>query len=283
MTINQIKALPHRVRYWLTPVLERCPDALFSEQPREIQAYVVGMPRSGTVSLYDVFKTRFRSAHEPESRFLTNRVVAWRQGRISEDEMRAYLRKRDRRLNLELDTSYLNGEIVALLASEFPESRFILTIRDALGWTDSLLNFLLNKPEFMRAMRKPHIRAHMEEVFGTPPYTYAPEEMALQDNGLHPLASYLKYWNEHHGRIIDNVPADRLLVIKTRDIGRSTAEIASFLGLPAGSLKPAVHSNAAPVRHSLLDSIDPAFIRTQVEAHCGPLMHRYFPEIMEKL
>lgn len=281
MSQNPLAALSHRVRYWLTPILEHCPDALFRERPRSVQTYVVGMPRSGTVSLYDVFKTHFRSAHEPESRFLTRRIVAWRQGRLSETALRAYLRKRDRRLNLELDTSYLNGEIVALLASEFPASRYILTLRDALGWTDSLLNFLRNKPEFLHAARKPHIRAHMESVFGPPPYRYAPEEKVLQEHGLHPLRCYLAYWNEHNSRIVDNVPAERLLVIKTRDIGRSTEQITDFLGLPAGSLQPAVHSNAAPVRHSLLDAIDPAFVRRQVEEHCGPLMRRYFPELME--
>lgn len=280
---SPLAKLPGRVRYWMTPILERCPENLFQRHERRIQVYVVGMPRSGTVSLYDVFKDNYRADHEPESRFLTRKVVAYRRGRLSEADMRRYLRHRDRRLGLELDTSYLNGEVADLLVDEFPESRFILTIRDCLSWTDSMMNFLLNKPEFMVNILKPHIRDHMEVQFGPPPYSYAPEEQGIQKSGLHPVSAYLKYWTEHNQRVIDAVPPDRLLVLKTTDIGHSSGRIETFLGLPANSLSPTVHSNAAPVRHSLLSGIPRAFIREQVHAHCGPLMQQYFPEKLAKL
>lgn len=282
MHIPPLSQLPGRIRYWMTPLLEHVPDGCYPDRERKVQVYVVGMPRSGTVSLYDVFKTHFRSDHEPESRFLTRKVVDYRLGRMSEAEMRAYLRRRDRRLGLELDTSYLNAEVVELLVDEFPESRFILTIRDCLSWTDSMMNFLLNKPEFMTS-RKPHIREHMEVQFGAPPYVYAPEEAAIKAKGLHPLSSYLGYWSYHNQKVIDAVPADRLLVMQTTAIGKSTERIEDFLKLSRGSLVPAVHSNAAPKRHSLLDTLPREFVRQQVETHCGPLMREFYPEIVEQL
>lgn len=266
-----------RIRYWMTPLFEHCPENLFPLRKRSIQVYVVGMPRSGTVSLYDIFKDNFRARHEPESRFLTQKVVAYRMNRLCEQGMRRYLRHRDRRLGLEMDTSYLNGEVVELLADEFPNAHFILTIRDVLSWTDSMMNFLLNKPEFMSS-RKPHIREHMEVQFGTPPYVYASEEAILKTLGLHPLSRYLQYWTEHNQRVINLVPPERLLVIKTGDIGHSSNAIETFLNLPLNSLGKAVHSNSAPTRHSLLEQIPHEFVRAQVQAHCGELMKKYFPE-----
>ncbi len=277
-----IARLPGRIRYWMTPLFEHCPEWFFPFRKRLIHVYVVGMPRSGTVSLYDIFTTGFRADHEPESRFLTRKVVAYRMKRLDEQGMRRYLRHRDRRLGLELDTSYLNGEVVELLADEFPDARFILTIRDAMSWTDSMMNFLLNKPEFMTS-RKPHIREHMEVQFGSPPYVYATEEEILQKNGLHPLSRYLKYWTEHNQRVLNLVPPERLLVIKTTDIGQSSGAIETFLNLPPNSLGKAVHSNSAPAHHSLLKQIPDEFVRAQVREHCGELMKKYFPEVEEPL
>lgn len=280
--LSKLPAIAKRVHYWMTPLLEHFPAPCFPVRKRQIQVYVVGMPRSGTVSLYDAFKSNFRAAHEPESRFLTHKVVAYRRGRLSEQQMRSYLRHRDRRMGLELDTSYLNGEIVESLAEEFPDARFILTIRDVLSWTDSMMNFLLNKPEFL-TFHKSHIQAHMEILFGAPPYTYAPEEAILQEKRLHPLSCYLKYWVEHNQRVIDSVPPERLLVIRTVDIGHSHTAIEKFLGLPNKSLKAAVHSNSASKRHSLLDQMPQEYVRTQVETYCGELMCEFFPEMMERL
>lgn len=280
--ITNLSQLPGRIRYWMTPLLEHCPDQCFPVRERRVQVYVVGMPRSGTVSLYDIFKKYFRADHEPESRFFTSKIVDYRLNRIDEQEMRRYLRHRDRRLGLELDTSYLNGEVVSLLASEFPDARFILTIRDCLSWTDSILNFLMNKPEFMTS-RKPHIRRHMEVQFGLPPYEYAPEEEILKRHGLHPLARYLTYWSEHNRRVMDLLPPERLLIIKTKDIGNSSDAIEKFLGLPPNSLDKAVHSNSASARHSVLDQIPRDFVRAQVEACCGELMRKFFPDAMERL
>lgn len=266
----------------MTPLLERCPAQCFPIRKRQVQVYVVGMPRSGTVSLYDAFKSNFRASHEPESRFFTHKVTAYRRGRLSDQQMRNYLRHRDRRMGLELDSSYLNGEVVKLLTEEFPDACFILTIRDALSWTDSMMNFLLNKPEFLTFL-KSHVQAHMKVAFGAPPYAYAPEEAILQEKGLHPLSCYLKYWVEHNQRVIDSVRPERLLLIRTADISSSKTLIEGFLGLPNNSLKEAVHSNSALKRHSLLDQMPGEFVRAQVEAYCGELMEELFPEVMERL
>ncbi|MDA8093257.1 MAG: hypothetical protein M0T84_04970 [Betaproteobacteria bacterium] len=269
-------AVRGRLSYWLTPVYEQLPDAAFPERSRRIQAYCVGAPRSGTVSIADQFKDQFRVGHEPESRFLTWKILAYRRGKTDAKRMRRYLEKRDRRLGLELDSSYLNAEIVEFLVESFPAARFILTVRDCLSWTESMANFLINKPEFLHSKR--HIRHHMALCFGKPPYTYSPHEAVLEARGLHPLRSYLTYWTAHNQRILDAVPAERLIVIKTGEIGQSSCRLEDFLALPAGTLRSAVHSNSAKARHRILDQIDPGYLRASAEACCGALMARLFPE-----
>lgn len=143
-----------------------------------------------------------------------------------------------------------------------------------------MMNFLLNKPEFMTS-RKPHIREHMTVQFGTPPY--APKEAVLKEKGLHPLSRYLDYWTYQNQKIIDAVPAGRLLALQTTAIDRSREAIEAFLGLAAHRLVEAIHSNSTPTRHSLLDNMPKAFVRAKVEAHCGKLMREFYPDVLEKL
>jgi len=281
--LKRLQSIPLRVRYRLAPLLDKCPESLLPERHRAIQVFGVGMPRSGTVSLNDVFKHRYRAAHEPESRFLTNQIVAYHEGRVSREQLLGCLRRRDRRLGLELDSSYLNGEIAAELAEAFPQARFVLTLRDCVSWVESMTSFFMNKPEFMSAAQKPHVLAHMALQFGVPPYTYAAEESVLQAHGLHPLSAYLKYWHAHNSLVIESLPAERLLVVRTRELGQCAARLERFLDLPQGSLQQATHSNAAPARHSLVAQIDQDYLRQQVHLHCGALMQQFFPEVLETL
>ncbi|MHB1529545.1 MAG: sulfotransferase [Acidiferrobacteraceae bacterium] len=269
-----------RVSYWFTPVYEKLPSAIFPQHYRQIQAYCVGMPRSGTVSVADQFKDNFRVGHEPESRFLTWKIIAYKTGKMSATRMQRYLAHRDRRMRLELDSSYLNSEIVELLVQSFPEAKFILTVRDCLSWAESFANFLINKPEFLH--RKEHIRRHMALLFGAPPYSYAPYENILKQSGLHPIREYLSYWTAHNQRVLDLVPSDRLLIVKTNEIGDSARRLESFLSVPYGSLSSAVHSNSATALHAIMSQIEPQYLLQCTRECCGDLMARLFPGVIEE-
>lgn len=262
----------------MTPVFERLPDSFFRQHPRRFHAFCVGAPRSGTVSIANLFPYPYRAAHEPESRFLTNRIVAHQSGEMGAEAMLRYVQRRDRRLQLEIDSSYLNGEIVEFLVRAFPQAKFILTLRDCLSWAESFTNFLLNKPEFVT--RKRYSQRHMILRFGEPPYTYAPQERVLAELGLHPIQQYLRYWRYHNLRVLDTVPADRLLIVKTAEIGESTRRLEAFLNLPPGSLKSKIHSNSSPVRHSILKRIDSGYLYDSVMECCRDLMERFFPEAL---
>src|SRR6185437_3672777 len=134
-------------------------------------------------------------------------------------------------MQLEMDSSYLNGEVIEFLARDFPESRFILTLRDCLSWVDSFTNFLLNRPEFVGA-RKRHVQRHMALAFGEPPYQFSRHERILEEVRLHPLRTYLRYWSDHNRKVLDVVPSERLQVIKTAEIGKSSRQLEKFFGIP---------------------------------------------------
>ncbi|MGH6888120.1 MAG: sulfotransferase [Rhizomicrobium sp.] len=262
----------------MTPVYERMPSSVFPLYRRQFHAFCVGIARSGTVSITDQFPAQYRVAHEPESRFLTDKIVAYRRGRITSEKMSQYLRRRDRRMQLEMDSSYLNSEVVEFLAQAFPEAKFILTLRDCFSWVDSFTNFFLNRPEFM--MSKRHVQRHMALLFGEPPYEFSQHDRALERAGLHPLRRYLRYWRDHNRRVLDVVPDERLLIVKTNDIEKSGKRLERFLRLPHNSLRLHIHANSALARHGLIGQIDPGYVRESIMDCCGDLMAEFFPEML---
>lgn len=274
---SKAQQLVHRISYWMTPLYERMPASLFPQYSRKFHAYCLGTPKSGTVSLGELFKTGYRSAHEPEVRFLTYKIMAWQQGKLGKDELLSYLRHRDSRMQLEMDSSYLNFEVAGELAQAFPQARFILTIRDCLSWLDSFINFQLNKPEFMGSGYKQIFRDHMDGLLGAGKYQHGEEEAALEELGLHSLDGYFSYWSHHNQHVMDTVPDEQLLIIRTCDINHSIPAIESFLGLPASTLPEAKHANPVTRRNSILDKVDKDYLYDKARLHCTTLMDRFFP------
>jgi hypothetical protein len=112
-----------------------CQDALFAVKRfalgpyrvRRAQIYGVGIGKSGTHSLANMFSKTVRARHEPQSMQVIDHFLDWHEGRISEAEMVACLHQRDREMALEVDSSELNFPILDLLLREFPGARSVLT------------------------------------------------------------------------------------------------------------------------------------------------------------
>jgi hypothetical protein len=245
--------------------------------PRRFHAYCVGAPKTGTMSIAGLFTDHYRVAHEPEPEPMVALIGRHRSGAATEKEIRSVLRARDRRLRLELESSNPTSYFVSDLVELFPDARFILTIRDCYSWTDSYIDHQLNLPiepgedAFWGTMRDAYLatgRAH------------EPGEEVLAERGTYPLAGFLGYWADHNRKVLDAVPPDRLLVIRTPEIGRHIDDIAAFLDVPADTLNhDRAHLHTAPRRHGILDRIDPELLERQVDSLCRDLMDRYFPDI----
>jgi len=246
-----------------------------AELPRRTRLYCIGTPKSGTHSIAALFENSLRAYHEPDNLEVINKVLDLAEGRITPDEMHRYIRIRDRRRTIEVDSSHLNIFLLEALIEEFPDARFILTIRDCYTWLDSLINHSLKVPHIGKEWIRLRDLRFRPKVF-----SHAPEERVLKEHGLYTLDGYLSYWSTHNEKVIAALPDDRLLVVRTDAISASTNAIATFAGLPKEVVSPEKsHAFRNPAKYHILRQIDADFIDQQVRFYCNPLMERFFPEI----
>jgi Sulfotransferase domain len=244
-------------------------------QVRRARLYGVGLGKSGTHSLTGMFSENLRVGHEAEAGELIEKILARHNGLLKEADFHAWLRARDRRLALEVDSSSLNFWLVDFVLREFPEARFVLTIRDCYSWTNSFMNHWLRQSVV-------DVRwAGLQELrFGSKDGPFAPGEQRLKELGFYPLAAYLKHWTKHNGQVIEKIPPARLLVIRTKELQQRALEIADFAGVPREFVNlDKTHEFSNPAKQDILRQIDQDFLEQQVELQCRPLMAKFFPEI----
>ena len=263
---------PSPLRRWTDRAGATIADLVSRERRR---LYCIGTAKSGTHSVAEMFAPPVRSQHEPDHRHLIDVVVDAAEGRLSEDHVRKWLRSRDRRLMLDVDSSHMNFFILDALLRAHRRARFLLTIRDCYSWLNSMMKHSLRYTHPHPAWGR-----FREFRFRGDGLVHAPEERALQEKGLYTIDGYLAYWAMHNETALRKVPAQRLLVVRTDQITARAAEIASFARLPVHVVQTdRSHAFANPDRSSLLDEIPPAFLEERVERHCRKLMSQFFPEI----
>jgi len=245
------------------------------QRTRRTRLYGVGMPKSGTHSLAAMFFKGVRAGHEAGAMELIDKILDRRAGRISEGEMTAWLRARDRELALEVDSASLNFWILNILLREFPDARFVLTLRDCYSSVNSYLNHLLRFPNAdLWWLRMRELR------LGPQAGDYEAGEEVLKEKNLHSLDAHFANWTAHNTRVLAEVPAARLLVVRTDEIGQRVFEIADFAGLPRRCVCPQrAHEFRNPAKQEIIRQIDRDLLERKVEQHCRPLMARFFPEI----
>jgi hypothetical protein len=235
----------------------------------------VGTAKSGTHSIASMFSRNVRTGHEKEALESIDAFFRWHEGRMTEREYRDWLVARDGEMALEIDSSWFHGLIVDLLASEFPNARFVLTIRDCYSWLNSEFKRVLHTPSQQPQRLK--MRAFVYNGMAT---EYEPEERVLQEFGLYPVDNYLARWAVHNEKVLAAVPRERLLVVRTEQIRDRAKEIADFAGLPRYALQmERTHEYRNPVQREIICELDADFLEEKVERHCRPLMDRFFPEI----
>ena len=242
---------------------------------RRMRLYCVGTAKSGTHSICSIFSKNVAARHEPRMSELVDRYFAWQDRRISDGELREWIHKRDRRLALEVDSSWFNVLILDFLADEFPDARFLLTIRDCYAWLNSEFKRILNNPS--QDPRRIKTRKFLYDREGA---VHAPEEQILKTAGLYTVDGYLSRWTAHNEKVLATIPEKRLMVVRTNHIKKCALEIADFAGLPHHAVLPdRSHAYRNPLQRDIIREIDRDFLERKVEQHCRPLMNRFFPEI----
>lgn len=243
-------------------------------RPRRSQLFGVGMAKSGTHSIAEMFDDTVNARHEPEGRQLILKILEIAAGRMNAGEQRSYVRRRDRRLNLDVDSSQLNFFILEALVAEFKDARYLLTIRDPYSWLDSFIN------DSLRRQITPQWRRLRDLRFRPELFSHSNLEQVLKQKGLYTLDGYLSYWSMHNQRVLDIVSPDKLLVVRTDQISAKTAIIADFARLPRETVRmERSHAFQNPKKFDVLGQIEQAYLKDKVEQYCRPLMSRFFPEI----
>jgi len=240
---------------------------------RRFRAYCIGIAKSGTTSIGGIF-SKYRVAHEfmfPET---TKAISDYRTGLISKEEFITFLQARDRTGNLEMDSSSYNFMYLDILAEQYPDAKFIATIRDCYSWLDSALNMflLLDIPDWMIDFGS--------RAFGV---NITPEMFGSRENLMRALPSILDgilgYWARGTQLIVDNLPKDRSLVIKTDEISNSLGKIAGLLGIPESTLvRDKSHLFKAVSKFNIVHDMESNLLEEKFEEHCAPLMRKYFPD-----
>lgn len=244
-------------------------------QRRRFHAYCLGAPKTGTTSISMMLRRHYRAEHEPLGAGTLELVQAALRDGAAQDDIEARLRRRDRELYLEMESSHPMTVLAGPLAAAFPAARFVLVYREPRAWLDSIINMRLERAvhRFDRTPRPDNIFWLVNEYFYRSRYpVHPPEERLLETLGLYTLDGYLSGWARHHALVLDNVPPDRLLVVEVSDLTRHPERLARFLGVAPESLdRSAGHANRATGNHAVLDQLDPALIEARIEQHCGAL------------
>lgn len=252
------------IRYWSFPVL----------RPRRFHAYCVGMPKTGTHSLASVLGG-YRSVHEPESQYYMRLAMARAAGKLSERQLRKRIRYMGRKLWLEFNSAFFNFPLLEALLEEYPEAKFILSIRDCYSWLDSIINELLGREHGQMEQR-----FHQFYADSVPRGRYQDGDRAFEEHDLLPLDHWLRGWTYHNEHVLSLVPSARLLVVRTHEIRSDLTRIADFLGIDPATLDAArSHEFKAARKFGLLAELDESYLEECVATYCRPLMGRFFPEI----
>lgn len=267
--MRQLVGTVHRVALDLV-CLARLPLAA----RRRFDVCCCGLSKTGTHSMAGIFGS-YRSAHHPDAHTRLRLAIAYLQGRVDADRVERVLRRRDRLLNLEMESSSLAGVLIAPMVAACPEKRFILTMRDPYTWCDSWIDHNINEPPSASSLfgLLDRVRLRVDEFR---PTTY---DAPLIERGCSPLACYFQLWASHHTRVLESVPAERLLLVKTGEIVERIADIARFAGVPPESLRrDRGWLFAAPKKHHVLATLDRAYVRETAQRFCTPLVERFFPD-----
>ena len=239
---------------------------------RRFHLVCVGLPRSGVASLLTLFSD-FRAAGEYDKAETIRRLIAYHKGTLGQDALRAYVARRDRESALEVDAAgflYLVGDLLAALSDQ---TRFVLPVRAPDDWFESYLGELVRVHDHLRARGKTPPawqRDYGEMLMGG----FDWEEIATPEARRASLPDvarrFLTHWAQATGKMLDTLPPERTLVLRTQNLGPMRDRLAAFVGQPPGSLTGAAHSNAGPPGPGPLDGLPKGWLTQAAAEICGP-------------
>jgi hypothetical protein len=215
--------------------------------------------------------------HEPNGNHLIYLKNEVNQGRMEAADLLKFLKNRDIRNNLHMESSDFAGYFVKEFIQLDSDAKFILPIRDCYSFLESIINHQINNPVEHDCIWK----LGRDLNYGSSGDIFSSEEAVLNSHdGLYPIKGYLQYWAERNTKVLNQVNSKNLLVFKTNSIKDNLNNMSQFLGVPTRSLNiNNSHSFKAPKKYNLLSQINTDYIEQLViETGCKEVMQDFFPE-----
>jgi hypothetical protein len=240
--------------------------------PRLFQAYCIGLQRSGTTSVAGIFEN-YRSAHEFQMPEAMQTICDFNAGKIAKSAVRDFILRRDISGRLEMDSSPINHWYMDFLIREYPNAKFIFTIRDCYSWCDSMIRGLMR----LRTDNPAHV-LWCRSLLGLDVEIFQYEETMLSRCDLL-FDKLLSHWALNEG-IARRCPPDRSLVVRTTDIADSLPRIAEFIGVSPETLKrDRARSNRSEIKRPVLEKFGRRFLENKFKPFASSdLMREFFPE-----
>jgi hypothetical protein len=240
----------------------------------------LGLPRSGTTSLYTLF-ARHRAGNEHAESATIAALVARHDGRMEDAAFDQVLLQRDGESSLEMDAASFLHLAADRLPALFPEARFVIPVRDPATWFDSYLRMLLRwHGSFAARGRAPPtwMTDYGRILFGG----FAWDEIATEEARAQHLprvaVRFFTHWAEATSRVLDLAPQGRRLVLRTEELSHQLGRLAAFAGAPVTALTEEHHANASPPGPSPTAPIGPARLAEMRDDLCGEVMERAWAE-----
>jgi len=245
--------------------------SLLSLRTRQFQAYAIGGPKTGTTSLASLFASRFHSAHEAAASELQEMVIRDDSRLQTAAGRDAYVRDRDRRVLLEMDSSNLHLHYLDSLPRSFPAAKFVVLIREPLTWLRSRIDHL--QPERESDVQ----RRYRRKILLPLPALDDELERPLRDINYPSLNTFVADWLYVHATPFRHVPRDRRLILETEKISQSLPQLASFLDIPVATLLTSKdHANKTRTRLGILERLPGHYLDRCLES----VWDRVPPELM---
>ena len=251
------------------------------------KTYLLGMSKTGSTSLSRILKGK----HEYKMEETIETVYKFLKKDLTKEEYTSFIKSRDEKIN-GFDSSTFNHLYLDLLLDFSSDTKFILTIRDCHSWIKSMLNQIV----FYKYVYPSRIKQYVEIMFKQDINPADLDENFLKHNPKF-LDYMLLFWSVTNQNVLNQVPSDRLLVIKTDEINESIRKLASFLEIPGHRLET-VHLNKSgergyygddilkdtmtfygDIKYEKIDwfrNIDKELLNQKIDFYCGNLMNQFF-------
>ncbi len=242
-------------------------------RPRRFMMYCVGPAKSGTVSVNGMFSANYRAA--PRSRVSRDHCLGRRLSGRTSEEKHGVAPASETGPAVALGSGLFQPTLRCLYRSSSISSRSQVPSHGKgaaiMAQVDHLTNQHLNVDV---SNRQPERRLR-ELFFGPPNATYSRGEGELERLGLFPLDGYLGGWAAHYRRVLDAVPMERLLILRTEDLAISAGRLATFLSIPRRVQRQQSHlHHFFPLDHGVFHRLDTHLVEEKVASNCETVSAR---------